>query len=233
MAGVAARYFVDEVGLRALALRLRTEMELEFLERTAVSIEDDGSPTELASTRSVYNFIIELFESVDKMEVVEVDALPATGEPGKIYIVPVEVGDPDQGYYKYMWIAGRWVPLGKLGDINLEDYWSKESLAALPIAMLGDILDEVFDRSPPPVPVTGIAADVSNLTLNTGDSETITYTITPNNATNKDVVWTSDDATIATVTQSGLVYGASAGNTTVTVVTVDGGYQYDVDIEVL
>ena len=57
-----------------------------------------------------------------------------------------------------------------------------------------------------------------------GDTKTLTATITPNDADNKSVTWSSSNESTATVDQSGKVTAVKAGKTTITVKTVDGGF---------
>ena len=49
--------------------------------------------------------------------------------------------------------------------------------------------------------------------------------VLPENATNKNVVWQVSDSAIALVDQTGLVTGVTAGATTVTVTTINGGFK--------
>ena len=56
-----------------------------------------------------------------------------------------------------------------------------------------------------------------------GDSETLTATITPENATNQKVTWKSSNAAVATVDAAGKVTAVKAGEATITVTTEDGG----------
>ena len=58
--------------------------------------------------------------------------------------------------------------------------------------------------------------------MSVGDTETLTATVTPSNATNKSVSWTSDDTNVATVSGSGMVTAIGAGTATITVTTTDG-----------
>ena len=75
------------------------------------------------------------------------------------------------------------------------------------------------------VPVDRVSLDKTSLTLTEGGTETLTATITPDNATNKAVMWSSDNESVATVVD-GIVTAVAPGTATITVTTVDGGY-YD------
>ena len=70
---------------------------------------------------------------------------------------------------------------------------------------------------------TGISLNKTSLSLYTRSSETLTATVTPSNTTYPDVTWTSSNSSVATVS-GGVVTGKSAGTTTITVTTKDGGY---------
>ena len=67
-----------------------------------------------------------------------------------------------------------------------------------------------------PVPVTGVTLDQTELSLFDGDTETLTATVAPNDATNKNVTWESDDEDIATVDENGLVTAVATGTATIT-----------------
>ena len=73
------------------------------------------------------------------------------------------------------------------------------------------------------VAVTGVTLNKSDLSLETGASETLTATVAPADATNKKVTWKSSDAAVATVDANGKVTGVKAGEATITVTTEDGG----------
>ena len=72
------------------------------------------------------------------------------------------------------------------------------------------------------IPVTGVTLNKTALSLVTGTSESLVATISPSNATNKDVEWTSSNTNVATVDTTGKVTGVSAGSATITVKTKDG-----------
>ena len=73
------------------------------------------------------------------------------------------------------------------------------------------------------IPVTGISLNKTTLSLASGDSETLYATITPSNATDQTVSWTSSNTSVATVSSTGLVTAKTVGNATITATTTDGG----------
>lgn len=72
------------------------------------------------------------------------------------------------------------------------------------------------------IPVTGISLDKSSMSLAIGDSEYLNATITPSDATDKSVSWTSSNTAIATVSSSGHVTAKAVGNAIITATTTDG-----------
>ena len=73
---------------------------------------------------------------------------------------------------------------------------------------------------PRAIPVTGITLDKNEGRLDVGESITLTPTISPSDATNKSVIWSSSNETVAVV-NGGFVTALSVGNATITVTTVD------------
>ena len=69
--------------------------------------------------------------------------------------------------------------------------------------------------------VTGVALNKTQLNLNVGASETLTPTISPSNATDKSVTWSSSNSSVASVS-NGTVTAVAAGSATITVKTNDG-----------
>jgi len=74
-----------------------------------------------------------------------------------------------------------------------------------------------------PVAVTEVSLNKEALTLEIGETERLTATVLPNNASNKAVSWSSSDEAVATVSGDGIVTAVSVGTATITVTTVDGG----------
>lgn len=78
-------------------------------------------------------------------------------------------------------------------------------------------------ETPTTVSVTGVSLNKTNLTLVVGNAETLRATVSPTNATNRAVTWSSDKTSVATVDANGKVTAIAAGTTTITISTADGG----------
>ena len=74
----------------------------------------------------------------------------------------------------------------------------------------------------PVVDVTGVTLDKTSAEIEVGKTLTLTATVAPENATNKNVTWASSDEKIATVAD-GVVTAVAEGTATITVKTEDGG----------
>lgn len=74
------------------------------------------------------------------------------------------------------------------------------------------------------VAVTGITVNPSSSSVITNGTRQLSVSLTPTNATNTNVTWTTSNATIATVNSSGLVKGLSAGSCTITAKSQDGNF---------
>lgn len=75
------------------------------------------------------------------------------------------------------------------------------------------------------IPITGINVDnCPTANLNINDTYQLTTAITPTNATDTSVTWSSSDNSIATVDANGLVTAVGGGSATITATTNDGGF---------
>ena len=85
------------------------------------------------------------------------------------------------------------------------------------------LVTEGDSPAPSVVPVTGVTLDKTELSLKVGKSETLVATVQPENATNKNVIWSSDNTGVATVgSTDGKVTAVAEGTATITATTVDG-----------
>ncbi len=74
------------------------------------------------------------------------------------------------------------------------------------------------------VPVTGVTVSPKETELKPGASQTLTHTIAPDNATNKNVTWSTSKPSVATVDNDGKVTAVDEGEAIITVTTVDGDF---------
>jgi uncharacterized protein YjdB len=72
--------------------------------------------------------------------------------------------------------------------------------------------------------VTGISLSSNGQTLKIGSTVTLNPVITPSNASNKTVIWSSSNAAVATVSSSGVVTAISPGVAVIFGKTADQGY---------
>ncbi|MGN1195430.1 MAG: Ig-like domain-containing protein, partial [Acutalibacteraceae bacterium] len=72
--------------------------------------------------------------------------------------------------------------------------------------------------------VTGVSLDISEKILYIGESVTINATVSPSDASNKSITWSSSDPSVANVASNGVVTALKVGEVTVTAKTADGGF---------
>lgn len=92
----------------------------------------------------------------------------------------------------------------KFGDVS----YSKDNVSYVPTVLSGSTLTIVN-------PCTGIKLDRDTLTIARGETATLTATVEPAGTTDN-VIWSSEDKTIATVDSNGKVSGVKVGETTIT-----------------
>lgn len=82
-----------------------------------------------------------------------------------------------------------------------------------------------------PIPASGIVVSAKDIILIRGQSQMISYTITPSNHTDK-VTFASDNKAIATVTSTGKIYARRTGAATITI-TTSSGKQATINVTVI
>lgn len=93
------------------------------------------------------------------------------------------------------------------------DNYSTELATAEELASVG--VTTYYGTSATTVPVESISLEPAHLTLAVGGKQTLTATVLPEDATSKKVIWSSSDATVATVS-NGTVTAIKAGTATIT-----------------
>ncbi|MCM3575938.1 Ig-like domain-containing protein [Mesobacillus subterraneus] len=90
--------------------------------------------------------------------------------------------------------------------------------------LTAELLISVDPIPEPAVPVTGVSVEPTTSTLFVGSTLQLTATVSPENATTKDVIWSSSDTNVANVSETGLVTAISPGFAVITAETVDGSF---------
>ncbi|MGM9935744.1 MAG: Ig-like domain-containing protein [Candidatus Ornithomonoglobus sp.] len=86
-------------------------------------------------------------------------------------------------------------------------------------------LYECFEEGDFSIKVTGITLSETNITLEANKQALLKAVVTPDDATDKTVTWSSSDTSVAVVAQTGKVTAKANGTATITAVTSDGGYE--------
>ncbi|MFY0607610.1 MAG: Ig-like domain-containing protein [Cyclobacteriaceae bacterium] len=87
--------------------------------------------------------------------------------------------------------------------------------------------------TPKTIAVTGVNLDMETLTLRVDQTEILTASVLPAEASNDKVQWTSSNQSVATVDASGLVTAVSEGDALITATTEDGGFEAVCSVSVL
>lgn len=82
----------------------------------------------------------------------------------------------------------------------------------------------VFYKTVTTTKVTGISFDVNALTLGIGARQIIKATVSPSDAYDKTITWSSNNTSVATVSATGTVTGVSEGQAVIKATTKDGNY---------
>lgn len=91
-------------------------------------------------------------------------------------------------------------------------------------------LDPVGPQTP--TAVSGVSLNETTATLDINDTLQLTATVSPSDATNKAVSWSSNNTSVAAVSNNGLVTAKAEGTATITVTTSDGGFTATCNITV-
>jgi len=112
---------------------------------------------------------------------------------------------------------------GLSGDTNLRWQMQNDGSATGSSAEL--IIDDItiYQLVGSTTPVSSVSLNKSTSSLYVGDTEQLTATVLPADASDKTVSWGTSNANVVTVTSGGLVTATGAGSATVTVTTTDGG----------
>ena len=92
---------------------------------------------------------------------------------------------------------------------------------------------EFVDNTPKTISVSSVSLNKESLYLENGDSEILTATVSPSDATNKKVNWSTSSPSVATVSEEGSVTAVGIGKCTITATTEDGDETDSCNVTVL
>ncbi|OPJ64035.1 fibronectin type III domain-containing protein [Clostridium oryzae] len=111
-------------------------------------------------------------------------------------------------------------------DIGLETggtyYYKVRACAAVGGSKIYSDFTTVVSCVAAVVNVTAVSLNKSKDTLTVGNTDTLIVSITPQNASNQAVTWSSSDDSVVTVDDDGNITAVGAGTAVITVITVDG-----------
>lgn len=131
--------------------------------------------------------------------------------------VPIDVS------FSWNWLTG--VSSAKTGQSFISSsgsYWQDVSASGYNCRIKA-YTDKRDTTTPADVKVSRITLSASTgLTLTKGQTQKLTATVAPANATNKAVTWKTSDKNVATVSENGLVTAVGGGDATITCTAKDG-----------
>ena len=137
-------------------------------------------------------------------------------------IMQHNTGDYDQKIFFEKNVTGDWATYEGEVTVTRSDY----DVIMINYGYCGDVLIDdiefgVKTNNVDPVQATGVTLDKTLASVKQGKTLTLTATVAPADATNKNVTWSSDNESVATVSD-GVVTGVATGTAQITATTVDG-----------
>ncbi len=161
-------------------------------------------------------------EEQKKVKTVEVDPSSITLTVGENTSLKVKVKPEDAEYLAVEWSSDNEsvANINKAGTLKAIAPGSATVTATID-GVKGSCSVTVVENA---TPVSGIKVTPSSITLGKGATETLTATVEPADAANKNVAWSTSDAKVATV-DGGVVTGVGGGECDIVAKTADGGFE--------
>lgn len=161
---------------------------------------------------------------------------------GKMLLTAIQYPTETSGYTGTGWKENVYSDGAEIGifkgnmDFGLDDVLTREQAAFMLFNAMtwvdkhGDHFQPIMPPSELTNPVTptipqyptGITFTASSLNIKQNSGGSLKVSITPSNATNKSIMWSSSNRSVATVDSAGYVWGISAGTATITATTANG-----------
>ena len=151
---------------------------------------------------------------------------------GKIRVIPIYGGGVpnNENYYAEVTIkAGQWnsVDVALADFVGAGDKHDFSSIYQIKFAELNietvSIDNVYFWKSAGTLPVESVTLDKTTATIEVDEALQLKATVLPIEAGNKNVIWTSSNTSVATISAEGLVTGLTVGTTTITATSEANG----------
>lgn len=192
--------------------------EVELNVGDVVLLEVSATP-ENANYELVWSSSDEQVAVVEDGEVTALSAGKAEVQIGETLELTVRVEPEDAEYESIEWASSD----TGVATVDSEGVVTGVAIGTAEITAMVDGKAASSRISVTGIPVESVTLEPTELRLNEGETHTLTATVLPEDATDKGIKWSSADTGIATVDGTGLVTAVSAGETTITVTTDDGG----------
>ncbi|MBR6770489.1 MAG: Ig-like domain-containing protein, partial [Lachnospiraceae bacterium] len=111
------------------------------------------------------------------------------------------------------------------GTCKIQMQGVKAGATTLTIYLMDTNDNQLYSKSIPVTviqPVTGVGLNKTSLSLKAGSTGKLTATVSPSDASNKSINWSSSNTSVATVSSNGTVTAKAAGTATITAAAADG-----------
>jgi len=186
------------------AVPFSSSAETADLSVSQAYVTPDGGAKEY---NEIVTFVVKTSTSATKVKI--------TYSDGSTYLA----ADIDKGFTDYS-------DSGSVRTFNVKDrveilgvtgYYAYAGNSSYGYSSFGVAVDGI---EAPDVNVTGISVDKSSVSVTVGKTATVTASVTPSNASNQLLSWSSDNTSVATVV-NGVITGVSAGTAIITVASVE------------
>lgn len=148
------------------------------------------------------------------------------GKDGSMKVLPVDAINITEstaydGTFVVYFDDTHYINVNSFGNLIIDDWATHDGGNSCTIVPVGDF-DPTDALKAFVVEVSGITLSQNTATLTEGKTLTLTVAVSPDNATDKTVTWTSSNTTVATVDNNGKVTAKVAGTATITATA--GGY---------
>lgn len=186
-------------------------IKMQYKSQFHPDIVSQGIPSSIEFVRKdIYSPLTSLEDIPGEFAKLGAEIVPDTNKPGE-YVVKFTLNSPDLPMPKGYTMQ---VTLKKIAD---------DTMGASTI-VIDDSRYFSSGGETGPVKVTGVTVNNKNIGLEIGQTAKLSYTITPLDADNKDVVFSTYSDKVATIGLDGTITAVGVGETEVEVRTVDGDF---------